>query len=130
MQIWNSQAHAGVLHLLIILGPVAVVAVVPAAMATATAGSITQVPAAAGVAAAPDCRVAGQSGAAVPKAASATGAVRTTIGVARAMHVPRKGQIVAVMVMFQSRRYEIWRTTEVAPNGRHGRHRGGPTGCG
>ena len=100
MQIWNSRAHAGVLHLLIILGPVAVVAVVPA-MATATAGSITQVPAAAGVAAAPDCRVAGQSGAAVPKAASATGAVRTTMGVARAMHVPRKGQIVAVMVMFQ-----------------------------
>ena len=100
MQIWNSRAHAGVLHLLIILGPVAVVAVVPA-MATATAGSITQVPAAAGVAAAPDCRVAGQSGAAVPKAASATGAVRTTIGVARAMHVPRKGQMVAVMVMFQ-----------------------------
>src|SRR5664279_4070881 len=55
MQIWNSRAHAGVLQLLIILGPVAVVAVVPA-MATATAGSITQVPAAAGVAAAPDCR--------------------------------------------------------------------------
>ena len=59
-------------------------------------------------AAAPDLRAAaaascsvGQSGAAVPTAASGRSAVRTTIGVAKAMGVPVKGQIIAVMVMFQ-----------------------------
>lgn len=43
----------------------------------------------------------GQSGAAVPTTASGRSAVRTTIGVAKAMGVPVKGQIIAVMVMFQ-----------------------------
>ena len=52
------------------------------------------------VAAAGDCSP-GQSGAAVPTQSSGRAAVRTTIGVAKTMGVSTKGQIVAVMVMFQ-----------------------------
>ena len=47
-----------------------------------------------------DCSV-GQSGAAIPTASSGQAAVRTTIGVAKSMGISVKGQIVAVMVMFQ-----------------------------
>ncbi len=52
------------------------------------------------LAAAADCSV-NQSGAAVPAASSGRTAVRTMIGVAKTMGVPIKGQIVAVMVMYQ-----------------------------
>ncbi|MBM9476502.1 hypothetical protein JL107_08620 [Nakamurella flavida] len=51
-------------------------------------------------AAAAACSV-GQSGAGEPVQSSGRAAVRTTIGVAKTMGVPRLGQIVAVMVMFQ-----------------------------
>ena len=43
----------------------------------------------------------GQSGAAIPRPSSGRDAVRTTIGVAKSMGVPLKGQIIAVMVMYQ-----------------------------
>src|SRR5450755_3004473 len=43
----------------------------------------------------------GQSGAANPTSSVGLAAVRTTIGVAKSMGVPVKGQIIAVMVMFQ-----------------------------
>ena len=42
-----------------------------------------------------------QSGAARPRLSSGRDAVRTTIGVAKTMGVPIKGQIIAVMVMYQ-----------------------------
>jgi hypothetical protein len=73
--------------------------VIPAG--TAPASSIPQTAAAGRAAvAATDCSVA-LSGAAVPTKSSGVAAVRTTIGVAKSMGVPVKGQIIAVMVMFQ-----------------------------
>ena len=58
-------------------------------------------PASAAVAAAANCTVPSESGAAVPQLASGAAAVRWAIGVAKTMNVPRKGQIIAVMVMYQ-----------------------------
>jgi hypothetical protein len=51
-------------------------------------------------AAAANCSV-GQSGAAIPRQSSGVDAVRTTIGVAKSMGVSPKGQVIAVMVMYQ-----------------------------
>jgi len=62
--------------------------------ATASPAALTRVQVAA------SCTV-GQSGAAVPTPSSGRAAVRATIGVAKTMGVPVKGQIVAVMVMYQ-----------------------------
>ncbi len=76
----------------------AIVAALAAASVSATA-TATAAPGQRAAAAA-SCSV-GQSGAAVPAASSGRSAVRTTIGVAKAMGVPVKGQIIAVMVMFQ-----------------------------
>ncbi|MGS0684752.1 hypothetical protein ACVBEQ_06330 [Nakamurella sp. GG22] len=75
---------------------------VVAALAAASVGVAGTATAAPGkrAAAAASCSV-GQSGAAVPSASSGRSAVRTTVGVAKAMGVPVKGQIIAVMVMFQ-----------------------------
>ena len=78
---------AAMLASLLLLGHSGAAAATPAGTAPARA-------------AAANCSV-GQSGAAVPTLSSGTSAVRTTIGVAKAMGVPLKGQIIAVMVMFQ-----------------------------
>ena len=80
----------------IVTALVSVFAVAPAANgATAQTAVQPLLAAAAG-----DCSPA-QSGAAVPRQSSGREAVRTTIGVAKTMGVSTKGQIVAVMVMFQ-----------------------------
>ena len=66
--------------------------------AAAAVPAIGAAPAAAALAT--DCSP-GQSGAAVPTQSSGRAAVRTTIGVAKTMGIGTKGQIIAVMVMFQ-----------------------------
>lgn len=83
-----------VLAALVTVTPTGVAATIPTSAATDNA----TVTAMAGAAVA--CSV-GQSGAAIPRPSSGRDAVRTTIGVAKTMGVPIKGQIIAVMVMFQ-----------------------------
>src|SRR5450755_3715082 len=82
------------LALLAAVAAIATMAAGPPALAADGSPS----PAAALAAAA--CSV-GQSGAANPTSSVGLAAVRTTIGVAKSMGVPVKGQIIAVMVMFQ-----------------------------
>ncbi|MET0866370.1 MAG: hypothetical protein ABWZ98_18705, partial [Nakamurella sp.] len=77
-----------------------VVAALLATVLDAPAASAGRAVAGQRVGAAANCNP-GQSGAAVATASSGRSAVRTTIGVAKAMGVPTRGQIVAVMVMFQ-----------------------------
>ena len=66
-------------------------------LAAPATAAVTQVRAAS---AAAGCTL-GQIAAAIPSQSSGTTAVRTTIGVAKTMGVPKKGQIIAVMVMYQ-----------------------------
>lgn len=68
----------------LVIAPPAAAAALPTAARTAAAGCSVQ-----------------QSGAAVPTAASGTSAVRTTVGVAKAMGIERPAWIIAVMVMLQ-----------------------------
>jgi hypothetical protein len=82
---------------------VAIVVLLAAAALTAAAPLAAAAPpavAASAAALATDCSP-GQSGAAVPTQSSGRAAVRTTIGVAKSMGISTKGQIIAVMVMFQ-----------------------------
>jgi len=84
---------------LAILGVLLMCAVVPSL--SGTASMATSMRSTAAAAAATDCAIPSVSGAAVPRTASGSAAVRLTIGVAKTMNVSRQGQIIAVMVMFQ-----------------------------